>query len=228
MLSQLNTMLPALLLSMGLPLVAAQATSEPYPKLSTFPAFTLSAVVDGSVKDGSFPGLPGPAFDPPIDGMYLTSLHDGAGTALAQLSLEPGRIFYQNGTEEGRRDTNTVITDGGTPPFPESLIFAADPNSPDASVLRIDAGSGSPGISIGFLPDLELRTTAVGTFVACLEPVAYYGGRNFTLIKHIFPPTAVPAECLPIHLQPKCARLNELPPDAYSKHDSILPTQCFF
>ncbi|KAF4120588.1 hypothetical protein GMORB2_3026 [Geosmithia morbida] len=207
------------------PLVGATDYTEPMAKQSSFQAFNLCVNVLGDQNSG-------PRFDPPIQDAYVNSLHVGAGLALAQVTLDIGRVFYQNGTAANAAATS-IITDGGTPPFPEGLtVVPDDPAQPALATVHIDSGAGTPGLNISPRPGPELRTsntTDSGQFLACHEPIPYYSGAVFTVIKHLTPATApVPPECKAIQLFPKCTRLNDLPPGASSNHASVMQTECYF
>ena len=166
---------------------------------------------------------PSTDFTPPVQNSFVTSIHTGAGLALIGTSPEEGRIFYQNGTEQEYTDgKSTVITDGGTPPFPSG--FKLNDDESGYATGSLDAGLGTPGVRLSEGEDAHLLPE---TFLACNEPLDYYGGKEFVIIKQTVTPDDIPAECRTVKLVPQCTELNELPDDATSSHEYVLDSPCF-
>ncbi|KAH6893266.1 hypothetical protein B0T10DRAFT_269189 [Thelonectria olida] len=166
-------------------------------------------------------------FETPIQNYYIASIHTGAGLALVGVNSyeSTGRIFYQNGTEEEYQASQaTTITDGGTPLFPVGLKLTKDEESP-VSVATLDNGPGTPGIQVSALKKFTYLLPE--TFFACNEPLAYYGGKKFIVIKQTNFIKDVPEDCAPIRLIPECAELEDLPEGSLSSHDFALDTRCY-
>lgn len=93
---------------------AAPTTVVPhYPDSSVSKGFNLVINVTDPSRDLS----------PSIQNTYVTSIHVGAGLKLVGNSADPeaGRLFYVNGTaEEAFYGQSSIVTDGGTPPFPRA------------------------------------------------------------------------------------------------------------
>lgn len=171
---------------------------------------------------------PSDDFDPPVQDTYVTSIHTGAGLALIGNTddKETGRIFYQNGTEAEYKDKqSTVITDGGTPPFPSGFTIDSEDGGDGLTYGHLDAGFGTPGVAL--LDDEGVSYLLPGYYLACYEPIEYYQGKEFIVIRHSDEEDDVPEQCRSVRLVPQCTKLNELPDDATSSHEYALDSPCY-
>ena len=205
------------MLSSSLLLAAFLAGANALPALSTrhlaytvAPSFTLISEEFTTGENLAF-----------IGNWSLAGLHTGAGLDTAALipPNEAGRQFYANGTVAAFNSNQTdILTSGGTPPFPFGLIIPSAADSvadPLGRRVQVNAGSGTPGVRIGFVktpadpypvpylqyvPDEPLEGA---TFFACnttyfpgQPPVPVVFWRNGT--------AATPEECAEIRLYPQC------------------------
>ncbi|OAR00884.1 hypothetical protein LLEC1_08150, partial [Akanthomyces lecanii] len=143
-----------------------------------------------------------------------------------------------NGTAlDVRFGSSNTVSDGGSPPFPEVLSLAKDAGSETLSTLLLNAGSGGAGdyrVGVTAFPNPipELYPT---TYVACREPLAYYGGKEFVVVKQAQTTVAedgtiernIPEGCAPLRLLPQCAELNDLPAGSQSSHDLAADVRCY-
>ncbi|MCJ1375375.1 hypothetical protein MMC20_006610 [Loxospora ochrophaea] len=200
-----------------------------YPRYQTYttsPQFTIVAHVISSNRSLS------------IEDWAIYSYHTGAGLATATLLNpatypDPPRYFYVNGTAaDVRYNTADVLSDGGTPPFPEGLIVPPPTETDDEGrrYLQINAGDGTPGVGITRFPDSQPRVYYAdhetpggpGQFYACNstlippfspEIVVYYRGQD----------ALTPPGCVDITLYPQCA--GALTPGA--NHTFAQPAECY-
>lgn len=165
-------------------------------------------------------------FEPSIDSYYVSSIHVGAGQALGGVDPQSARIWYQNGTASDLAyGQGTIVWDGGSPPFPHGfkLVYEQDL----VSVVRVDVGPGTPGVQIISSSDSSYPfLTApdnIGTYIVCEETVAYYGERQFLVLKHAA--ADVPKGCAVVQLVPQCA---ELPDDgSLSRQEFAQKAPCY-
>lgn len=173
-----------------------------------------------------------------INGYTLSTIHVGAGLALAGLYSDSARIWYVNGTEEEvySDGKGTVISDGGTPPFPNGISLGPSENA--VSPVRVEAGEGTRGVQLTTTPgsDIYLTAPTEGTYVACNESVPYYQDQKFLLLKYSesldegYNNTAQsggPEGCAVIRLLPKCAELPDLPEGSLASHDFAREVRCY-
>lgn len=214
--------------TLGLAGIAAAAPATPpavmphYPETSIAKGFNLVVNVTDPSRD----------FSPSIQNTYLTSIHVGAGLNLVGSSdnIDYGRIFYVNGTaSQVFYGQSRIITDGGTPPFPEGLSVVKEEGSDIRSDARLDAGRGDEGFGIARFPNPYAVVAPEGWY-ACNEELPYYQGRKFIVIKQAklsIDGDNIPAECAPISLIPQCAILNDLPEGSRSSHEFAADSKCY-
>ncbi|KAJ4148196.1 hypothetical protein LMH87_002677 [Akanthomyces muscarius] len=219
--------------AVGLAGLAAAAPTVPapvYPEFTTSNAFNLVLNVTDASKDLS----------PSVHGSFITSIHVGPPFNYVGQTADAGsaRTFYVNGTGlEVRFGNSNTVSDGGSPPFPEVLSLVKDEGSETLSTLFLNAGNGGEGnyrIGVTAFPNPipELYPT---TYVACKEPLAYYGGKEFVVIKQAQTTVTkdgkmehnIPEGCAPLRLLPQCAKLNDLPAGSQSSHDLAATVNCY-
>ncbi|KAI8944839.1 hypothetical protein F4801DRAFT_585026 [Xylaria longipes] len=185
-----------------------------------------------------------PATDltPSVDGWELQGIHTGAGSSDATLTSGTGTVYYHNGTAaEIRFGSGSILTDGGTPPFPFGIYVQTeqevDATYPKEHDVSINAGSGTIGVSLLAFPDPYFYLTghAQGTYVACPRTVPYYN-REFIVVRFAYDifdsDTAlyvhdIPEGCTAITLIPECDTLAELPEGSYSSHEFAADSKCY-
>ncbi|KAF5133172.1 hypothetical protein E5D57_003795 [Metarhizium anisopliae] len=198
-----------------------------YPSKSTSKGFHLVVNVTDPSKD----------FESPVHNTYVSSIHVGAGLALVGQSTGTGygRIFYQNGTvDEQRYSQSNILSDSGTPPFPSGLKLVKDPNSQTVSTAHLDGGPGQSGIGITRFPE-PYAFLDPETWVACNESQPYYGGKYFVILKQAETTIGddgsinrnIPDGCAPVRLVPECTNLNDLPAGSTSSHEYALDSECY-
>ncbi|KAI2613425.1 hypothetical protein GGR54DRAFT_615784 [Hypoxylon sp. NC1633] len=199
------------------------ATAFIRPEAGVSNGFKLVANVIGAPK----------ALSVPVQGAFLGGAHVGAGLSIAALNLtSPSPIFYQNGTAEAIADgTSNILTDGGTPPFPEGLRVLLNATAPSNPVeAQINAGIGTPGVTITKpVAGPGILKYESASFIACDETLAYYGPSwHFAIVK-AFEGTAavVPDNCVLIELVPQCATLPDLPEGSLSSHEYANEVACY-
>ncbi|KAK5993598.1 hypothetical protein PT974_07032 [Cladobotryum mycophilum] len=161
----------------------------------------------------------------PINGLYINSIHVGAGLGLVGVGTKDDnpRIFYQNGTaEEYATGQSSIISDGGTPPFPFGLSFVKDEGSAHLSTVNLNGGQGTKGIAIS-----KASVIVPGEYLVCDEPLQYYQGKHFNILKNLSAQDPIPKECTAVTLVPQCTELNDLPKGSYSSHDFAIDTPCY-
>ncbi|CRK33002.1 hypothetical protein BN1708_005954, partial [Verticillium longisporum] len=199
--------------------LAVRQTS--YPQKSTSSGFTLVVNVTNPAAD----------FCESINHYTLSSIHVGAGQALAAISTGSARVWYVNGTQQEISESKgTVVTDGGTPPFPNGIDIAEAEDS--VSAVRVDAGDGTKGVQLtsGSEPYAYLTAPVIGSYIVCNESVPYYQGRKFLLLKHAETEineegeseSNIPEDCVAIRLVPQCAKLADLPAGAIASHQPAI------
>ncbi|EGY15404.1 hypothetical protein HYQ45_002441 [Verticillium longisporum] len=204
--------------------LAVRQTS--YPQKSTSSGFTLVVNVTNPAAD----------FCESINHYTLSSIHVGAGQALAAISTGSARVWYVNGTQQEISESKgTVVTDGGTPPFPNGIDIAEAEDS--VSAVRVDAGDGTKGVQLtsGSEPYAYLTAPVIGSYVVCNESVPYYQGRKFLLLKHAETEinekgeseSNIPEDCVAIRLVPQCAKLADLPAGAIASHQFVNEVGCY-
>ncbi|KAM0278478.1 hypothetical protein ACHAQH_005145 [Verticillium albo-atrum] len=205
------------------PLAARQVS---YPEKSKSLGFTLVVNVTDPASD----------FCESINHYTLSSIHVGAGQALAAISTDSARVWYLNGTQQEISESQgTVVTDGGTPPFPNGIDIAEAEDS--VSAVRVDAGDGTKGVQLANFPDPYTYLTAplAGSYLVCNESVPYYQGRKFLLLKHAETEvdedgeieSNVPEDCVAVRLLPQCADLEDLPEGAIASHAFANEVGCY-
>ncbi|KAI1372631.1 hypothetical protein F4677DRAFT_250276 [Hypoxylon crocopeplum] len=193
----------------------------PYPPSTFSKGFKLVANVTDRANDLS----------PPIHGWTLQGAHIGAGLNSAVLNnTTPGMIFYQNGTvNEVYHQTSDILTDVGTPFVPYGIIMRYPSDTDKTVALGIDAGSGTPGITLTNppYPMTELSAPA-SQFLACKENIPYYPpDREFVLVRAFRDQYEVPNNCVVVEFLPQCAELPDLPEGSYSSHEFANTARCF-
>lgn len=168
---------------------------------------------------------PSKDFDPPIHSSFVTTIHVGAGLAKIGTSAEKGPVFFQNGTEAVHAaNRSTIVTLSGTPPTAAGFKIKPDNDPPGFTTGNLDFGPGTPGLILDDEPVVYLEP---GTFFACDEPLEYYQGKRFVVIKHSGSGLDVPKECRAVQLVPQCAALAPLPGNAYTNYDFALNSPCY-
>jgi hypothetical protein len=219
-------------LASAVPLTSRQVVPH-YPPTSLSTGFRLIANVTDPSKD----------FNPPVNNWVFNGIHVGAGLNDAVLladGADSGRILYQNGTAAGLRfNEGSVLSDGGTPPFPFGIsVQAADATDSDGyHEVSLNAGSGTSGVLLARFPEVYpiLHATAPGTFVACNQTAPYYN-QNFITVRwayDVFNSTTalydhqIPDGCTAITLVPECATLKDLPEGSLSSHEYAANSTCY-
>ncbi|KAM3560373.1 hypothetical protein MY1884_002968 [Beauveria asiatica] len=162
----------------------------------------------------------------PVQHQYVRSIHDGAGTNLVGFRADTGRIFYVNGTGSDDGMSWSTVSDGGTPPVPYGLSLHTLDDG-DVQVARLDVGPGDGGV---YVPAAgagrpQLRPTG---WLACDEPLAYYGGKRFNVLRRgVATGGSLSEECVAVALLPECAELGELPEGALASHEFVREVSCY-
>jgi hypothetical protein len=214
-------------LALGLMAAAASASAIPrqvvpnYPPTSESTGFRLVVNVTDPSTD----------FPTPVHNSYLNSIHVGAGIDLIGVSADSQRIFYQNGTaEEVHYSTSNVLSDAGTPPFPQG--FSLDGDS-DVKTAGLTVAGVASNVFLTRFPE-PYSFLLPETFAVCDTYVEYYQ-QNMLIIRQT--PSTVnengdivtnfPEGCVPVRLIPECAELATLPDDAIANHDFAANSQCY-
>ncbi|KAI1845861.1 hypothetical protein JX265_011244 [Neoarthrinium moseri] len=230
----LTTILPLSLagLASAAPFTSRQVVPN-YPETQLSKAFRLVANVTDPSKD----------FDPPVNNWVFNGIHTGAGFNDAVLFADgdsSGRVFYQNGTaEEIRYYEGSVLSDGGTPPFPFGIYVAAEDQT-DADGyhdVSLNVGTGTKSVQLQHFPEIYpvLRGAGQGTYVACNQVVPYYNKEYVTIrwTYDIFDSETalyehnIPDACIAIKLVAECATLNDLPEGSLSSHEYASNVNCY-
>lgn len=224
--------------SLGLASASSQSCT-PVPSASQ--GFRLVANVSSSLSDPSTP------FAKSINGQYLSLAHIGPAQNRAILvspsssSSGPAPIFYQNGTyADFSLQRTSILTDAGTPLFPEGLAYQSLPDDSKGAGLFAFGGSGSGGIRLTRLWNplsyLQILGDVVSsTLVVCNDTIPYYGNERFFNVVNWVAATRdntgshikVPAGCVGINLVPECAFLEELPEGSISSHEFAQEVRCY-
>ncbi|KAI1075762.1 hypothetical protein F5B20DRAFT_558524 [Whalleya microplaca] len=222
-------------LASAVPLSSRQVVPH-YPPTSSSTGFRLIANVTDPSTD----------LNPPINNWVFSGIHVGAGlndaVLLADSGADTGRIFYHNGTaEEIRYGKGSILTDGGTPPFPFGIYVQGNnesaPQDPSEYGVDVNVGSGTIGVSLEQFPDPYTYLTggSTGVFIACPRNEPYYQ-KEYIVIRRSYdttdPVTAlpvhhVPKDCTAIRLIPECATLNDLPEGSTASHEFAANTKCY-
>ncbi|AEO54488.1 hypothetical protein MYCTH_2297118 [Thermothelomyces thermophilus ATCC 42464] len=178
---------------------------------------------------------PGSDLSPSVEGLLLTTAHTGAGfnaAVFADADAGSERVFYQNGTAArpgGMRSKSTLLTDGGTPPFPFSMQVQS--GGEPRRIVDISVGQGTSHYvdARGRLVNAE-DAGRRGSWLACNAVVPYYN-ETFTTLQYAYDyhrgdsPAGLEG-CAAIELVARCAELNDLPDDAYSTHEFAVEVRC--
>ncbi|KAK0642037.1 hypothetical protein B0T16DRAFT_420932 [Cercophora newfieldiana] len=178
---------------------------------------------------------------PSINNLYLNLAHIGPAQNRAIAGPTPGPIFYQNGTSSmSGLSFTTLLTDGGTPPFPEGLTYAQERTDAKGSGIYVSAGSGAQAVKLTRLSNpysyLTILSEVIGSsFIGCNSTIPYYGEeRQFQVINWVTTTRnatgthlVIPEGCVPLNLVPECAVLEALPPDAKSSHEWAQEVRCY-
>lgn len=221
------------LLPLSLLTLASAAPTKTNPTLTTSHAFRL--IVNVTTTD----------LTPPIHLLPLQLAHIGPAQNRAIIRYQSpssptptasaGPIFYQNGTASSPNLTS-ILTDAGTPPFPEGLAFLPDEGTQGGGGggkgkggLFAFGGPGTQGIRLsGSYGELTLPDGRDGGFVACNGTIPYYGpGWSFVLVNWVGETEKVVEGCVPVRLLPECAVLGELPEGAISSHEWAEEVRCY-
>ncbi|KAH6669638.1 hypothetical protein F5X68DRAFT_236331 [Plectosphaerella plurivora] len=169
-------------------------------------------------------------------GESVTSLHIGAGRAIAGVSDKNPRIWYLNGTDDSLHGkTYSFLTDGGSPSFPSG--FSIGPSEDHLSNVTINAGDGTEFTfaTASKQPTAFDITLALGVYAVCEVAIPYYRGKSFKVLKYINPPVEeqddlpkfeIPEGCVQVILLPQCAGLPELPENAIASHEHAVTVGC--
>jgi hypothetical protein len=209
--------------------LAAAATATALPKSCAPSSRSKGFYLSAHATDPSNP------LTPFIDGLVLGTAHTGAGSGAAVFyGSDPatGRLFYQNGTAaQAAAGDTTIVTDGGTPPFPSTLqVQTADEAR---RIADISVGYGTPNVvrKRGREPAALVNTldeAQGGTYLACNATVPYYR-REFITLQYLYEVAegaALPEGCAPILLLPRCGVLEELPEGSISSHEFAVEVKC--
>lgn len=195
--------------------IAAPSCPNPGSNLSSSKGLKLRVKLQDASKD----------LTSPVKGQFVTSIHDGAGTNLVGFSASEGRIFYVNGTAGGDGLFWNTLSDGATPLVPFGLSLHAAPENADVQIVRLDAGPGDEDI---YVPEHAASPQLYPTnWLACSEPLQYYGGQKFNVLRRQALGTSTPSECVLITLLPECTALNDLPPGSYASHEFAREVSCY-
>lgn len=197
--------------------VAAPAACPSNSNLSSSKGIKLRVKLQDASKDL-------PTF--PVSGQYVTSIHDGAGTNLVGFS-PAGRIFYVNGTTPGDGLFWSTISDGGTPPAPYGLSLHTSPDNKDVQVVRLDVGEGDKDIYVPAAGASSTPQLIPSGWLACEEPLAYYGNKTFSVLRRNAFENNPPKECVGVSLLPECAVLNDLPKGSLASHEFAQNVGCY-
>lgn len=194
MMSAFATALAAAALLTGLTTAAPTSTTDTapaYPSHSYAQNFNLIANVT-NIGSSNFS----------VQNYAVQSYHLGAGTAAAVLALssDANRPFYQNGTDSVH--ITDVLSDGGTPPFPEGFIVDTTLDSEGRNGCYVNAGAGTTGVQITRFPDPVSRLEyAGGQFYACTTLLL--GGPQVQVFWRAYG-EVTPDGCAEITLFPQC------------------------
>ena len=221
---------------MALVSIAAAATSaqDPgcVPRSSASQGFRLVVNVTDPAKD----------LNPPVHGQFVSTAHIGPAQNRAIVTPSAGPVFYQNGTyEDITMQRIAILTDGGTPPFPEGLIYQQEQDDSKGNGIYIVAGDGGHGTRLTRLAEPYSYLTILAdvvrsTFVACGNTVipAIGDKQKFTVVNWVQAmrgaggsTVVVPDGCVAVNLVPQCATLNALPADAQSSHEFAQEVRCY-
>jgi hypothetical protein len=210
-----NVILAAGLGSVALASPTYRRDAAKYPSLSKSKGFNLIVNLTQPEHD----------FDPPIHNSFITTIHVGAGESQIGVSPSKGPVFFQNGTIDSlSAGDSTVVTAGGTPPAPAGWKLTPDTNPEGFSTGNLDFGPGTAGIALHEDPVAYLVPE---TFYACDEPLEYYQGKHFIIIRQSAGSANVPAECRTVRLLPQCASLADLPQGSYANYNFALESACY-
>ncbi|KAL7945599.1 hypothetical protein V8C42DRAFT_323614 [Trichoderma barbatum] len=176
-------------------------------------------------------------YSPSIQGLYLSSIHVGAGLSQVGLGTKNDNpsIFYQNGTaSDYHYGSSTLITDRATPLSPFGFSLTRDAGSETLSTANVNGGVGSKGVAISHFPE-GFRFLQPETYVVCNVPLAYYQGQKFNVLKQAAITVSssgqveknIPAGCVPVRLIPECAKLEDLPAGSFSSHEFAISSDCY-
>ncbi|CEJ86479.1 hypothetical protein VHEMI04118 [[Torrubiella] hemipterigena] len=206
------------LLSFLFPLAVAAVSIglPPSDKVSMSEAFTLHIELADKRID-----LPRP-----VQNTFVSVMHVGAGlNVLTSLPDKNGaKTFYVNATVNDDPTTYRTFTDCGNPPTPFGINLIPDELEKYVRTAYLRPSRGYNGTYInGYTAELT-----PANWLACDEPVEYYGGRHFNVLKQVYyEPYPTPRECVAVKLFAECAKLNKLPKDAESNHDFVKAVTCF-
>lgn len=203
-------------------MVSAAPLSDRVPYTSTLwaKAFVLVANVTDLSRD----------LNPSIHLQMLTGVHDSAGSQVGTLTSGPGRIFYENGTD----DAIGVISDSNGN-YPSSMILQRTNNDPHGGdyleTVGLTFGDAENGIGIrpaDQTPWPELYTPDDGIFVACDEAGPEPGHPLHPVLFARFTDSQqIPISCAPITLLAQCATLRKVPSGAPYNHDYVRSIRCY-
>ncbi|KAM7208203.1 hypothetical protein V8F20_001483 [Naviculisporaceae sp. PSN 640] len=212
-------------------LSSASASCVPVPSASR--GFRLVVNVTDPTKD----------ITPPLHGQYLTLAHIGPAQNRAIVTASPGPIFYQNGTyDDITMQRTNVLTDAGTPLFPEGLAYQAEQDDSKGQGIYAFGGSGSGGIRLSRLWDPYSYLTILegapiqSTLAVCVDQtIPYYGdSRKFNVLNWVQSfrdgtgtHLVVPEGCVGVRLIPECAFLQDLPEGSISSHEFAQEVRCY-
>lgn len=216
----------ALTLALAGAAVASPVIVPNYPPKATSDGFRLVVNVTDPSRDLS----------PSIQNTYVTSIHTGAGLNYVGQSADQkaARTFFVNGTAgEVHYGQSHVLSNAGY--IIEGLGRAPDAKSDkNATYITLNGGSGGPGIGLTHFPD-PYTYLYPDSYYACKEPLAYYGGKEFVVIKNV-PITItsdgqieynIPVGCAPVNLVSECAELTEIPDGFHIDHQFVSKAECY-
>lgn len=234
-----STIVALSLATLAISAPAARRQVPHYPPTSKSQAFKLVANMTNPALD----------FSPSIKDWLVQGYHTGAGTNAAVLapfdaSTNPGRIFYENGTnQELAYHQTTLLTDAGSLPVPFSWQVQSstefDPLYPAQHHVSISVGQATQAYIANFpvvYPTLQ-NGLGSGTFVACKNELpsnpslgdvvtvnyaysTYEQGPDGGFEDH----ANIPEGCVPISLIPECAALDG---SSETSHEFAQSERCY-
>ncbi|KAI0107077.1 hypothetical protein GGR51DRAFT_165750 [Nemania sp. FL0031] len=168
---------------------------------------------------------------PSVQGLYLSDLRTGAGTAISTLTTQP-TVFYLNGTTP----STTTITHDIPNVYPLSILISG-PDSFDyfyptehpistaingGSLLSLSLQSSPPTPTL-----LPLAGDSGGAYAVCQRDVVLGGSKSSILTaRYSYGNETVPADCAPVEFVVECATLEDLPAGSSWNHDSAVEVAC--
>lgn len=176
-------------------------------------------------------------FKPSTHNTYISSIHVGPPLNLLGNTngIKNARAFYTKGTYNGHPAPQdlTTVSDGGTPATPYGISLKPN-DEENVSLAHLDAGPGDATVALSLFAE-PYSYLSPETFVACKEPLAYYGGKEFVIFKQARTTITedggndynIPKGCVPVRFLPEATKLNTLPPGSIASHDLALESRVY-